>query len=420
MRKKHKAAALTIACLTAFTCLQGAGLAEAAEAQGDTAADVAQMKEEIAALSARLNELEKQLDAAQAKQDKAEKTEKAKKGADIIWSGSTKSGYMYDENKHGTVKAEVRIKAKTKIDNVYDAAVGLKFKATSAEPTEPEGRYGSSNYSDGHAVEKDRVKLDEASVGRAFGPAYVKLGVQSATIGEGLWLGKSSLNIGSLLYTMAPKDSLFIGYGRDSQDYLAENQKSKTRLLKFIQYEHVFNDAARAGLYFGGQEPERYAGIYGETPLIGKLSFLGEFVHNDNKNKPEYVKNRRTGKYASENNYGYAAVGSHSNTDGYLLSLRYGQDKHAGDFMTSVNYFNVDQNLFMDDGYTAYDDYVTQDGIKGFGLVLDYKTSEHTKLSFERYWAHTKPVAGNIDLNTKSASVESPYYTTYLKFTSKF
>lgn len=30
----------------------------------------------------------------------------------------------------------------------------------------------------------------------------------------------------------------------------------------------------------------------------------------------------------------------------------------------------------MDKGYTAYDNYVTQDGLKGFGLVLDYMTSD--------------------------------------------
>jgi len=28
------------------------------------------------------------------------------------------------------------------------------------------------------------------------------------------------------------------------------------------------------------QQPDRYLGVYGETPLIGKLSLAGEFVHN--------------------------------------------------------------------------------------------------------------------------------------------
>lgn len=372
------------------------------------------MKEEIAALSARLNTLEQQLAAAQEKQEKAGKG-KAKKGADIVWSGSTKTGYMYDQKKHGTVKAEVRLNAKTKVDDTYDVAFGLKFKSTSAEPTAPEVDPADPKHmKDGHASEKNKVKLDEASIGRSFGPVYVKLGVQSATIGEGLWLGKSSLNIGSLRYTMTPNDNVFLGYGRDNQDYLAENEKTQSRLLKFFQYEHTFGKDAFAGFYLGAQQPERYVGVYGETPLFGKLSIMGEYVHNNNTTKPSTAdgNNRRNG-------YGYEAMGSHSDTAGYLLSLRYGQAKKKGDFLTSLNYFNVDQILFMDDGYTAYDDYITQDGLKGFGLELDYMTSDHTKLSLERYWAHTKPVAGNFRFDG-TPSTESPYYTTYVKFTSKF
>ncbi len=397
---QRKVTALMMALALSLTCPQVVSAAPEDEAQ---AAEVAQMKEEIAALSARLNTLEQQLAAAQAKQEKKEKTSKAKKGADIVWSGSTKTGYMYNQERHGTVKAEVRLKAKTKVDDTYDVALGLKFKSTSAEPTAGDPK------KDGHAAEKNKVKLDEASIGRSFGPVYVKLGVQSATIGEGLWLGKSSLNIGSLRYTMTPRDSVFLGYGRDSQDYLAENEKTQSRLLKFFQYEHAFGKDALAGFYLGAQQPERYVGVYGETPLVGKLSVLGEYVHNNNKTKP--TENR--------NGYGYAATGANSDTAGYLLSLRYGQAEKKGDFMTSLNYFNVDENLFMDSGYTAYDDYITQDGLKGFGLVLDYMTSDHTKLSLERYWAHTKPVAGNVSFDGKP-STESPYYTTYVKFTSKF
>lgn len=404
---QRKVTALMMALALPLTCPQVVSAAPEDEAQ---AAEVAQMKEEIAALSARLNTLEQQLAAAQAKQEKKEKTSKTKKGADIVWSGSTKTGYMYDQEKHGTVKAELRLKAKTKVDDTYDVAFGLKFKSTSAEPTAADP---DDPKKDGHATEKNRVKLDEASIGRSFGPVYVKLGVQSATVGEGLWLGKSSLNIGSLRYTMTPRDTVFLGYGRDSQDYLAENEKTQSRLLKFFQYEHAFGKDALAGFYLGAQQPERYAGVYGETPLVGKLSVMGEYVHNNNKMKPS-TEDGNNGK----NGYGYEATGSHSDTAGYLLSLRYGQAKKKGDFLTSLNYFNVDQNLFMDDGYTAYDDYITQDGLKGFGLVLDYMTSDHTKLSIERYWAHTKPMTGNL-LNGVQTE-ESPYYTTYVKFTSKF
>ncbi|MDY6299968.1 MAG: hypothetical protein SPL46_08265 [Selenomonadaceae bacterium] len=409
---KRNVTALTMALTLPFACPQAVSAAPEDEAQ---AAEVAQMKAEIAALSARLNTLEQQLAAAQAKQEKKEKTSKAKKGADIVWSGSTKTGYMYDQEKHGTVKAEVRLKAKTKVDDTYDVAFGLKFKSTSAEPTESEvDPMDPKHVKDGHAAEKNKVKLYEASIGRSFGPVYVRLGVQSATVGEGLWLGKSSLNIGSLRYTMTPNDNVFLGYGRDSQDYLAESEKTQSRLLKFFQYEHAFGKDALAGFYLGAQQPERYVGVYGETPLVGKLSIMGEYVRNNNTTKPSMKDGNN-----EKNGYGYKAIGSHSDTAGYLLSLRYGQAKKKGDLLTSLNYFNVDQNLFMDDGYTAYDDYITQDGLKGFGLVLDYMTSDHTKLSLERYWAHTKPVAGNVSFDGKP-STESPYYTTYVKFTSKF
>lgn len=408
MKKTKSAVLMALVLALPLACPQTASAAASEdEAQ---AAEVAQMKEEIAALSARLNTLEQQLAAAQEKQEKAGKG-KGKKGADIVWSGSTKTGYMYDQEKHGTVKAELRLNAKTKVDDTYDVAFGLKFKSTSAEPTAAKvDPADPKRMKDGHAAEKNKVKLDEASIGRNFGPVYVKLGVQSARIGEGLWLGKSSLNIGSLRYTMTPNDNVFLGYGRDSQDYLAENEKTQSRLLKFFQYEHAFSKDACAGVYLGAQQPERYVGVYGETPLVGKLSVMGEYVHNNNTTKP--VKGK--------NGYGYEATGSHSDTAGYLLSLRYGQAKKKGDFMTSLNYFNVDENLFMDSGYTAYDDYVTQDGLKGFGLVLDYMTSDHTKLSLERYWAHTKPMTGNLNFLNGVQTEESPYYTTYVKFTSKF
>ena len=261
-------------------------------------------------------------------------------------------------------------------------------------------------------TEKNKVKLDEASIGRSFGPVYVKAGVQSATIGEGLWVGKSSINMFSAKYQFTPNDSFFLGYGRDSQDYLAENEKTRSRLLKFIDYRHEFAEDALAGIYVGTQQPERYFGVYGETPIVGKLHILGEYVHNNNKSKP-YEKDTH------ESGYGYEYTGSTSNTDGYLLRLGYGAAKKKGDFLATLNYFNVDQNLFMDDGYTSFDDYVTNDGLLGFGLVLDYMTSDHTKLSLERYWAHTNPVAGNVN-DRGEEKAESPYYTTYVKFTSKF
>ena len=376
------------------------GTAWAAEQADSQASEVAQMREEIAALTARLNTLEKQLQEKESKDKKAAKAEKSK-APTLKWSGSTKNGFMHDEHKKETVKSEVRLKAKTQVDNTYDVAFGLKFKSTSAEPAD--GKNGS---------EKNQVKLDAASIGRAFGPVYVNAGVQSATVGEGLWLGKSSLNIFSARYAMTPSDSLFAGYGRDSQDYLAtpEDEKSQSRILKYVDYQHHFTKDSLVGAYWGGQQPEHYLGAYVETPIAGKLSFMGEYVHNNNHDKPGMTREK----------YGYACTGSRSSTDGYLLSLSYGAAREKGDFLTTLNYFNVDENLFMDSGYTAYDDYVGSRGIMGFGLSLDYMTSKHTKLSLERYWAHTKPVAGNIDIRRAAPVEKEPYYTTYLKFTSKF
>lgn len=396
------------------------GTAWAAEQADSQASEVAQMREEIAALTARLNTLEQQLKEKESKDKKAAKAEKSK-APTLKWSGSTKNGYMKDENHKATVKSEIRLKANTKVDDTYDIAFGLKFKSTSEETTPAQGDpRDPKNYKDGHSVEKNKVKLDAASIGRAFGPVYLKAGVQSTTVGEGLWLGKSSLNIFSGRYQMTPHDSLLMGYGRDSQDYLAENEKSRTRILKFFDYQHHFTDRALAGLYWGAQQPDRYLGAYVETPVAGKLSFMAEYVHNNNKYKPDYKAEKPGDTPKAQNGYGYEYTGSKSNTDGYLLSLSYGFAKKKGDWMATLNYFNVDQNLFMNDGYTAYDDYISSQGLLGFGLSLDYMTSKHTKLSLERYWAHTKPVSGNMLYGSGATAEKLPYYTTYLKFTSKF
>lgn len=403
--QKMKQRGLALAVMASLmTTLPGTAWAAEQDAQSS---EVAQMREEIAALTARLNTLEKQLKAQEDKDKKAAKAEKSK-APTLKWSGSTKNGYMKNEEHKQTVKSEMRLKAKTQVDNTYDIAFGLKFKSTSSEPDK-----------DDPGAEKNKVKLDAASIGRAFGPVYVNAGVQSATVGEGLWLGKSSLNIFSARYAMTPRDSLFTGYGRDSQDYLSEDKKTRSRILKYVDYQHHFTEDSLLGVYWGGQQPEHYIGIYAETPIVGKLSFMGEFVHDNNHDKPNHSKRVGPGDFKLPNNYGYVYTGSKSNTDGYLLSLSYGSAKNKGDLLTTLNYFNVDQNLFMDDGYTAYDDYVGNRGIMGFGLVLDYMTSKHTKLSLERYWAHTKPVAGNVNLDGDEVG-KAPYYTTYLKFTSKF
>ena len=401
MKNQKKAIVLGLtASMLMPVCFNG-GTAEAAAA--DT--DVAAIQAEINDLTARLTDLENNLAAAKEKQEAAKSEKKAKKEAPTLkWSGSTKSGYMYDEKKTGKIKAEAKILATTVVDKTYDVGLGLKFKSTSSEPN---GKKYSS--------EKNKIKLEQAYVGRSFGPVYVKAGVQTVSLGEGLWLSKSSVNQFTANYKMTPRDTLYAGYGRDSQDYLVNdtndaNPPARTRLLKFAQYQHDFSKDAYAGLYFGTQQPERYLGVYGSTPIVGKFGISAEYVRNTNKEKPG----------SSDNGYGYKYFGANKNTQGYVISLNYGKAKKKGTWDIIGQYLNIDQNLFMDDKYTDWDDYITADGFKGFGLIMDYATSDHTKLSLLRYWGHTNPDGDNLKDGTGSSLEKSPHYSTYLKFTTKF
>lgn len=403
MKNQKKAIVLGLtASMLMPVCFNG-GTAEAAAADRDVAA----MQAEINDLTARLTDLENSLAAAKEKQESAKSEKKAKKEAPTLkWSGSTKSGYMYDEKKTGKIKAEAKILARTVVDKTYDVGLGLKFKSTSSEPNN--GKYSS---------EKNKVKLEQAYVGRSFGPVYVKAGVQTVSLGEGLWLSKSSVNQFTANYKMTPRDTLYAGYGRDSQDYLVNdtndaNPPARTRLLKFAQYQHDFSKDAYAGLYFGTQQPERYLGVYGSTPIVGKLGISAEYVRNTNKEKPGFGD--------VDNGYGYKYFGANKNTQGYVISLNYGKAKKKGTWDIIGQYLNIDQNLFMDDHYTDWDDYITADGFKGFGLIMDYATSDHTKLSLLRYWAHTNPDGDNLKDGTGSSLEKSPHYSTYLKFTTKF
>ena len=219
MKNQKKAIVLGLtASMLMPVCFNG-GTAEAAAADMDVAA----MQAEINDLTARLTDLENSLAAAKEKQEAAKSEKKAKKEAPTLkWSGSTKSGYMYDETKTGKIKAEAKILATTVVDKTYDVGLGLKFKSTSSEPND--GKYSS---------EKNKVKLDQAYVGRSFGPVYVKAGAQSVSLGEGLWLSKSSVNQFTANYKMTPRDTLYAGYGRDSQDYLG-NDTNKEYDLSLI------------------------------------------------------------------------------------------------------------------------------------------------------------------------------------------
>mgnify|MGYP002644156947 CR=1 FL=1 len=404
MKNQKKAIVLGLtASMLMPVCFNG-GTAEAAAADMDVAA----MQAEINDLTARLTDLENSLAAAKEKQEAAKSEKKAKKEAPTLkWSGSTKSGYMYDEKKTGKIKAEAKILATTVVDKTYDVGLGLKFKSTSSEPSE-----------DKYSSEKNKVKLEQAYVGRSFGPVYVKAGVQTVSLGEGLWLSKSSVNQFTANYKMTPRDTLYAGYGRDSQDYLVNdtndgNPPARTRLLKFAQYQHDFSKDAYAGLYFGTQQPERYFGVYGSTPVVGKFGVSAEYVRNTNKTKPGLDDKL-------DNGYGYKYFGANKNTQGYVISLNYGKAKKKGTWDIIGQYLNIDQNLFMDDKYTDWDDYITAAGFKGFGLIMDYATSDHSKLSLLRYWAHTNPDGDNLKGGTKAPLEKSSHYSTYLKFTTKF
>ena len=407
MKNQKKAIVLGLTASMLMPVCFNSGTAEAAAADRDVAA----MQAEINDLTARLTDLENSLAAAKEKQEAAKSEKKAKKEAPTIkWSGSTKSGYMYNEEKTGKIKAEASILARTVVDKTYDVGIGLKFKATSSEPK------------DGYSSEKNKVKLTDSYVGRSFGPVYVRAGVQKVSIGEGLWLSKSSVNQFTANYKMTPRDALYLGYGRDSQDYLANDTNKKyapptrTRLLKFAQYQHDFSKDAYAGLYVGTQQPERYFGIYGSTPIVGKFGITAEYVRNTNKDKPALTKINEDG---ADNGYGYKYFGANKNTQGYVISLNYGKAKKKGTWDIIGQYLNVDQNLFMDDGYSSWKDYIDAAGFKGFGLIMDYATSDHSKLSLLRYWAHTNPDDANVDEDGNSLE-KSPHYSTYLKFTTKF
>ena len=407
MKNQKKAIVLGLTASMLMPVCFNSGTAEAAAA--DT--DVAAMQAEINDLTARLTDLENSLATAKEKQEAAKSEKKAKKEAPTIkWSGSTKSGYMYNEEKTGKIKAEASILARTVVDKTYDVGIGLKFKATSSEPK------------DGYSSEKNKVKLTDSYVGRSFGPVYVRAGVQKVSIGEGLWLSKSSVNQFTANYKMTPRDALYLGYGRDSQDYLANDTNkryappTRTRLLKFAQYQHDFSKDAYAGLYVGTQQPERYFGIYGSTPIVGKFGITAEYVRNTNKDKPALVKD----EFDADNGYGYKYFGADKNTQGYVISLNYGKAKKKGTWDIIGQYLNVDQNLFMDDGYSSWKDYIDAAGFKGFGLIMDYATSDHSKLSLLRYWAHTNPDGDNLEGGMGAPLEKSPHYSTYLKFTTKF
>ena len=57
---------------------------------------------------------------------------------------------------------------------------------------------------------------------------------------------------------------------------------------------------------FGTQQPERYLGVYGSTPIVGKFGISAEYVRNTNKEKPGFGD--------VDNGYGYKYFGANKNT----------------------------------------------------------------------------------------------------------
>lgn len=438
--KQSKRTMLTCMLATGMAFGVTAGMAPTAFA-ADTSAEVRTqaLEAEIVELTERLNSMESELHYLQKTSDKQAKDIKKVKKAEknqLKWSGSIKTGYWSDSTGTEKVKGEAKINATKQLKDGFGVKVGVKYKATSYEPNMVQ-KYDSDTASYKEAYEKNKIQLTYAEITKKFGAkdaGLIEAGVQGANLGEGLYLSKSSIKGFSTSYKFTDKDYVKVFYGRDSQEYLCdggtrvvEKKDKKTgekkysattdhdraRVLCFADYRHNFSKDAYAGMYVSHQQPEEYIGIYGKTPVVGKFWVSGEYIHNSNKNKP------LASDYADGNAaYGYDYTGANASTDGYMVGLHYGHAKKKGTWETAVKYFNVDQNLFMNDKYGGYKDYIDEMGFKGFGWETDYAVSDNSKISLLRYWGSTKPDGRNTD--GKDALKKATKNSFYLKFVTKF
>lgn len=435
--KQSKRTMLTCMLATGMAFGMTAGMAPTAFA-ADTSAEVRTqaLEAEIVELTERLNSMESELHYLQKTSDKQAKDIKKVKKAEknqLKWSGSIKTGYWSDSTGTEKVKGEAKINATKQLKDGFGVKVGVKYKATSYEPNDVT-KYGKTSASYKEAYEKNKIQLTYAEITKKFGPkdaGLIEAGVQGVDLGEGIYLSKSSVKGFSTSYKFTDKDYVKVFYGRDSQEYLCDggtrvvyNQKKdkweattdhdRARVLCFADYRHNFSKDAYAGMYVSHQQPEEYIGIYGKTPLVGKFWVSGEYLHNSNKNKP------LASDYADGNaSYGYDYTGANASTDGYMVGLHYGHAKKKGTWETAVKYFNVDQNLFMNDKYGGYKDYIDEMGFKGFGWETDYAVSDNSKISLLRYWGSTKPDGRNVD-GDKKALKKATKNSFYLKFVTKF
>lgn len=428
--KQSKQKLLTCMLATGMAFGVTAGMTPTAFA-ADTSAEVRTqaLEAEIVELTERLNSMESELHYLQKTSDKQAKDIKKVKKAEknqLKWSGSIKTGYWSDSTGTEKVKGEAKINATKQLKDGFGVKVGVKYKATSYEPNMVQ-KYGSDTASYKEAYEKNKIQLTYAEITKKFGAkdaGLIEAGVQGANLGEGIYLSKSSIKGFSTAYKFTDKDYAKVFYGRDSQEYLCENtcedqNHDRARVLWFADYRHNFSKDAYAGMYVAHQQPEEYIGIYGKTPLVGKFWVSGEYVHNSNTSKPKATDTNPGGTKWKDVNYGYVYTGANASTDGYMVGLHYGHAKKKGTWETAVKYFNVDQNLFMNDNYGGYKDYIDEMGFKGFGWETDYAVSDNSKISLLRYWGSTKPDGRNVDKGG-NALKKATKNSFYLKFVTKF
>lgn len=432
--KQSKRTMLTCMLATGMAFGMTAGMAPTAFA-ADTSAEVRTqaLEAEIVELTERLNSMESELHYLQKTSDKQAKDIKKVKKAEknqLKWSGSIKTGYWSDSTGTEKIKGEAKINATKQLKDGFGVKVGVKYKATSYEPNDVT-KYGKTDASYKEAYEKNKIQLTYAEITKKFGAkdaGLIEAGIQGANLGEGVYLSKSSIKGFSTSYKFTDKDYAKVFYGRDSQEYLcdgsvnsddAKTYHDKARVLWFADYRHNFSKDAYAGMYVSHQQPEEYIGIYGKTPLVGKFWVSGEYIHNSNTDKPSASWKNGAGQAYENITYGYKYRGANASTDGYMVGLHYGHAKKKGTWETAVKYFNIDQNLFMNDKYGGYKDYIDEMGFKGFGWETDYAVSDNSKISLLRYWGSTTPDDRNVDSKGKALK-KATKNSFYLKFVTKF
>lgn len=425
VNSKKKLVACALAASMAIGVMPSA---EAAEAN----ADPELMQNEIQALSARLYELEQQLQKVKDKQKKSDKNLKKvekKQAGQIKWSGSVKAGYWDSSDGKNKNKGEMKLKGTKKLQDNYEVGVGIKLKATSYEPSkqysvdtgslEDDGTFkkskGKLKIKNKYSYESTKFKLEYAYVRKDFKNGLkMTAGIQNRQIGNGLWVDKPGINCYSADWEFTPRDTVSFAYGRDSLDKIYEDPETRTRILTYLNYQHNFTKDAYLGAYIGKQQPDHYIGIFGSTPIKGKLWASAEYIRNTNNNKMFMNANDNA-------TYGYWFTGSNSKPEGYVIDLNYGHAKKKGDFQATLEWINTDQNLFMTSDYSSWNDYVGPDGFKGFGLDLSYMLSNNSKLELIRYWAHNKQNSGNVwGGNTDITMPKQNLSNFYIKMTTKF